>query len=296
MEKTQTVTAENNSDRIVAAEQKNIKKPGQHKPELYSDLFQNQQIVDGYVKKFKRRNDFLRHLYEFDIVKKYAFGDMCDCSIGIGRFIGRLPKVKSITGMDISQEFLDYVNKTYPDTKTFRHDMRNNFPQESSKYDTVMCLRTIFALSELRHILSEMRRICKPNGYIIIDYPRKRKEKILLTKDVTLNNVCDIKSPDEFFAEFQDMKLVKKVPLDMFFSSIKTGKVFSHITQDKPFKENLHRMIFFYFQKFFNSPKNRLPNRFWLMYEKLSYYFPFLALRNKATRHTRFLYIYKKVG
>ncbi|MEQ1789921.1 MAG: methyltransferase domain-containing protein, partial [Rickettsiales bacterium] len=247
-----------------------------------------------YVKKFNRRHEFLRHLYELKIIKRYAFGNMCDCSIGIGRFIGKLPKVKTNTGMDISQEFLDYVSKTHPETTIFQHDMRKPFPQETAKYDTVLCLRTIFALSELRHILTEMHRICKPNGYLIIDYPRKRKEKIVLTKEVTLKNICDISSPDEFFAEFPDMKLVKKIPLDMFFSSIKTGKVFSHIAQEKSFKENLHRLVFFYFQKYFNSARNRLPNSFWLMYERLSYYFPFLALRNRATRHSRFLYIYQK--
>lgn len=136
----------------------------------YSEHFANPAITAGYARKFDNAIDQLRHQIECHILAQYARGALFDCSVGSGRLVGLLPKVESYSGMDYSRPFLDHVRAQFPGIDVQWGDLTQGIERPDNSFDTVISLRTIFALGDPARILAEMVRVAKPGGLIIFDY------------------------------------------------------------------------------------------------------------------------------
>ncbi len=147
----------------------------QSAPEVarYAQLFQGCEAVTRYLKKLGNRIDVLRDEIELQILTRVLQGSVFDCTVGVGRFINRLPKVTGYDGMDLSVEFVEYVRQLHPQGKLFTADLTQPIPLESASYDNVLCLRSLSGIGRLATILPEMLRIVRPGGVLVIDYGRK---------------------------------------------------------------------------------------------------------------------------
>lgn len=182
----------------------------------YQDLWTHEDVVSAYTEKFESPLERLRHKYELSFLKKYCRGHIFDGSIATGRFIPELIKKHKISGMDFSSKFVQHISLTFPTVHVTQGDLRESIAQESGKYDTVMCFRTLFALPNPKAIIKEFKRICAPDGLIIFDFPSKAKSAI--RPDLSL----DSDWPD-FFLEDLGLEVIEHKRADMFFSALKPG-------------------------------------------------------------------------
>jgi len=213
---------------------------------LYSEHWTASGTAEKYKGKFKKKADRIRHKIEVKILKKYAQGDLFDCSIGTGRFIKPLKTlVKTYSGMDYSPAFLIYINQHFPNAKTFQADLEKSTGQSANYYDTTICLRTIFALRNPGFIVSEMKRITQKGGLIIFDYGKKERWHERLKIKVNTANVEKIITDNQ-------LKRMKIFKLDGLLGIVKKSDFLSRA---------------------FNSQYNIMPDAIYLLLEKISVLF-----------------------
>jgi SAM-dependent methyltransferase len=139
----------------------------------YARVFQGGDAVARYFRKLDNRIDRLRDAWEAEIFGARLRGRLFDCTIGVGRFIGRLPHVTTYSGMDLSPEFVSFVRSRYPRVEAQVGDLTQGIRQADDAYDSVLCLRSLSAIGCVDRILREMVRIARPGGLIAFDYGRR---------------------------------------------------------------------------------------------------------------------------
>ena len=154
----------------------------------YATLFQGTDAVAKYLRKLDNRIEALRHQIELDILQSIVKGHLFDCTIGTGRLISALPDISSYQGMDQSEEFVDYVNEMHGASIARIANLTLGIAEESDRYDTVLCLRSLSAIKHEREIIPEMIRIAKPGGRIIFDYGTRPATVIMRGETVTLDD------------------------------------------------------------------------------------------------------------
>jgi SAM-dependent methyltransferase len=182
----------------------------------YAAKFQGGDAVARYKRKLDNRFEISRHRLEHRLLSRYASGRVFDCTIGVGRFIGTLPRVASYTGLDISGEFVDYVNANFPGTHARQGDLTAGIPEPTDTYDCVICLRSLSAIGQIEAILQEMVRIAKPGGFVIADYGRKPTKTEIGGKTVAV----DGENLDAALAGLP-ARLVERVACDALTTRIK---------------------------------------------------------------------------
>jgi SAM-dependent methyltransferase len=153
----------------------------------YATKFQGAESVVRYQRKLDNRIDRLRHRIERDFLARYAKGDLFDCTIGVGRFIGALPDVKQYAGLDLSQEFVDYVRQSHQGVRAYVGDLTQTIDEPDDRFDCVICLRSLSAIGSTRAIVREMVRIARPGGLVILDYGRKPSRATLNGREVVID-------------------------------------------------------------------------------------------------------------
>ena len=90
-------------------------------------------------------------------------GDVIDVGCGRCKYKGLISgssQVKSYTGVDFYATQADVIA-----------DLNKKFPIEDNKFDTAICISVIEHLLEPQNALSEIARILKPNGYLLLSTP-----------------------------------------------------------------------------------------------------------------------------
>jgi SAM-dependent methyltransferase len=154
---------------------------------VYATKFQGAESVARYQRKLGNRIDRLRHDIERDFLARYAAGNLFDCTIGVGRFIGTLPQVKSYSGLDLSLEFVEYVRQSHQGVRAYVGDLTKTIDEPDNNFDCVICLRSLSAIGSTPAIIGEMVRIARPGGLIIVDYGRKPSRVTLNGQDVIID-------------------------------------------------------------------------------------------------------------
>lgn len=154
---------------------------------VYATKFQGAESVARYQRKLGNRIDRLRHRIERDFLARHAAGDLFDCTIGIGRFIGTLPNVRSYSGLDLSREFVEHVRQSHQDVRAYVGDLTKQIDEPDNRFDCVICLRSLSAIGSTRAIVREMVRIARSGGLIILDYGRKPSRATLNGQDVIVD-------------------------------------------------------------------------------------------------------------
>ena len=186
----------------------------------YSEHFANPVVTAGYEKKFDNAVDRLRHEIECEILSSFASGSLFDCSIGTGRFVGHLPKVSRYSGMDYSRPFLAHVREHFPGIDVDWGDLTEGILRSDNIFDTVLSLRTLFALGDPAPILAEMVRVAKPGGRIIFDYG-VRHERVQFGGHTIEVSPADIQS----LLPNLPVRVLQVVPLDALLLKMKRSRV-----------------------------------------------------------------------
>ena len=98
--------------------------------------------------------------------------DLLEVGVGTGLTLGRYPGDVNITGIDLSQEMLEKADTRELPTRTGRLELLRmdaealEFPDDS--FDCVVVPYVLSVTPDPRRLVSEIRRVCKPDGHILI--------------------------------------------------------------------------------------------------------------------------------
>lgn len=184
--------------------------------QAYARSFEGENRVNKHINKFKQRIDVIRDKIELSLISPYAYGDLFDCSIGFGRFVGRLPNIKTYSGMDNSESFVNHVRERYPEVKVSLGNLLDGIKQPDNTFDTVICIRTLPVLPEVDSILKDMARIAKPGGVIIITYGIKAVDSAInghsyVSCSYNIREIC----------QKNDLEIIARIKKDSLLGSLK---------------------------------------------------------------------------
>ena len=96
-----------------------------------------------------------------------------DAGCGNGHFTKLLSNAGfDAVGMDASGKAIENARKLHPELKFFHGAVdRGSWPFEDAGFDAVLATEVIEHVYDVRHAFSEMRRIVRPGGYIILTTP-----------------------------------------------------------------------------------------------------------------------------
>ncbi len=97
--------------------------------------------------------------------------DVLECACGTGLLTGVIaPRCKSLIATDFSVKMLKRAEKKYGKYANVRFEQANilQLSYPDGRFDTVIAANVIHLLDEPYQALSELERVCKPGGKIVI--------------------------------------------------------------------------------------------------------------------------------
>lgn len=94
-----------------------------------------------------------------------------DVGCGTGRWSLRLADAgATVTGIDFSTGMLDKARAKpgVADVRFVQHDLAKPLPFEDRAFDGVVCCLVLEHVPKLGPVLGEMKRVCRPDGFIVI--------------------------------------------------------------------------------------------------------------------------------
>jgi SAM-dependent methyltransferase len=144
----------------------------------------------------------LEHFHRYLFTLKFAKGrDVLDVASGEGYGSALLSQVaKSVIGIDIDHEAVAHANGSYGShTLSFRLGNATELPCDSASADLVASFETIEHLEDHGSFLSEMKRVLRPNGLLVISTP----DRPVYAQTLTEKNQYHLKELDRL--EFQSL-------------------------------------------------------------------------------------------
>ena len=94
-----------------------------------------------------------------------------DVGCGTGRWSFRLAAAgAAVTGIDFSTGMLEkaLAKPGAEDVRFVQHDLARPLPFEDNDFDGIVCCLVLEHVAELGPVFSEMKRVCRPEGFIVI--------------------------------------------------------------------------------------------------------------------------------
>jgi ubiquinone/menaquinone biosynthesis C-methylase UbiE len=118
------------------------------------------------------------HMHRYGWVQALCVGRrVLDIACGEGYGSALLAKAAaSVVGVDISSEVVSHATERYAAlcNLVFRQGSAICIPVDSSSVDLVVSFETIEHLAQQEEMLSELRRVLKPSGVLVISSPNKK--------------------------------------------------------------------------------------------------------------------------
>ncbi len=116
-----------------------------------------------------------------NLISPFIGESVLDLGCGTGLFLEYHDNLKKYLGIDISEDMLKHARKKFP-TADFQLGDMHSINQKDNSFDTIVCLYGTFSYSNKpKKLISEIKRLLKPNGYaIIMPYSLRVKNKCLL--------------------------------------------------------------------------------------------------------------------
>ena len=134
--------------------------------------FTGERVVPGEVEV----DLWNEHVARYALARKYAEGQrVLDIGCGTGYGAADLSRsATSVVGLDCSEEAIRYARAHYPVANlSFVPGSGSELPFASESFDLVTTFEVIEHLVNWRDLLSEVRRVIRPNGLVIISTPNR---------------------------------------------------------------------------------------------------------------------------
>lgn len=192
-----------------------------------------ERIYDDHIARYKFASQYVVNKKVLDVA----------CGTGYGSKYLLSQGAKEVVGVDISDEAIKYARQHYTDDKLIflKADATNlSFPE--SFFDVVVSFETIEHLENYQKYLSEINRILKTDGILLISSPNR----LVTSPDYPKRK----KSPDNpfHFVEFTETELI-----DLLKNNFKEIKVLGQRMINKIFILPLIRKFFFRLEDTFIS-------------------------------------------
>ena len=120
-------------------------------------------IMVEHIHRYKYANQFVRNLDVLDVA----------CGEGYGSKL-LSQSAKSVLGIDINQEIVNHAIRKYAsDNLYFRCGSAQSLPVDSQSFDIVVSFETIEHIREHEKMISEIRRVLRQGGLLLISSPAK---------------------------------------------------------------------------------------------------------------------------
>lgn len=137
------------------------------------------------------KNGLLKeHIKRYEFAARFAKGNVLDiaCGVGYGTQIllenDKDSKIEHITGVDLDNDTIEYARTNYPNEKVTYKVYDANSPDLKDKlgtFDTIISFETIEHLEEDEVFVSNLKKLLKPSGRLIISTPFGRGRGIACT-------------------------------------------------------------------------------------------------------------------
>lgn len=145
-----------------------------------SEAVATSTYVSNNLNKHTESNWFYRkHLESFYETLVEAVGEtkcesLLDAGCGEGFVVDLLakayPDVK-ITGIDVSEEAIEFAKKNFGDSARFRPGSVYKLPFSDKSFDTVLCSEVLEHLDDPNRAVAELRRVAR--NYVVISVPHE---------------------------------------------------------------------------------------------------------------------------
>ena len=152
---------------------------------LYGDDFTIDQIQDWYEKesegyadlgsKIKSNYNYFYHalneVHGFNKLKNKSFENVLGFGAAYGfEFDPIISKIKNLTIIEPSDNLLsEKIGNLIP--KYVKPEINGTLKFESNSFDLITCYGTLHHIPNVSHIINELIRVLKPNGYLLIREP-----------------------------------------------------------------------------------------------------------------------------
>ena len=154
----------------------------------------------------------LRSINQLEIVADFGCGYRGKL---LKKIVNIFSGVKSAVGLDLS------VNAITPEQKIklIKTDLNSPLPLADNSFDAVICSAVIEHLSNYRQALTEIHRLLKNGGYLILTSPAPQAKNILefLAFKLNLLSQAEIADHKKYFSAQE----LKKILQELSFSEIK---------------------------------------------------------------------------
>jgi phosphatidylethanolamine/phosphatidyl-N-methylethanolamine N-methyltransferase len=98
--------------------------------------------------------------------------EVLDVGVGTGNYLGAYPRESRVMGIDSAREMLDVATRRIDqhglNHVTLRHMDALDLKFDDNSFDYVSSFHTISVVEDARRMLTEMVRVCKPGGRLVI--------------------------------------------------------------------------------------------------------------------------------
>jgi SAM-dependent methyltransferase len=142
------------------------------------------------------RNAVIRRRLETTLKSEFAaHSKLLHAGCGSGQVDGNLHQHAEITAIDISPSALDIYRRENPDAAEIRHADLFSLPFDDGTFDGAYNLGVVehFGHDELKRVFSELHRVLKPGGKLVIFWPHARATSVMVLNSAhfVLNNVLN---------------------------------------------------------------------------------------------------------
>ncbi|MBN2560330.1 MAG: class I SAM-dependent methyltransferase [Phycisphaerae bacterium] len=102
-----------------------------------------------------------------------------DLGCGEGVLLNTFPPDTRVVGVDISGESLQRCRKLHPRQSVLQADASQRLPFPDQAFDLVVCTEVLEHVTHPANVVSEMWRVCGPNGRVILTVPIERPKLLV---------------------------------------------------------------------------------------------------------------------
>ena len=146
---------------------------------------------------FMRQEHLIRYKYASNFVKNKVVLDVA-CGSGYGCDILLKSGAKIVNGIDISEDAIVFCKTHFTDSKLIfkqNNSLNLDFPDDS--FEVITCFEFLEHIDQHEEFMSEMKRVLKPNGLLIISTPNTEIYGVDKIHDIKTDNPFHLKELDK---------------------------------------------------------------------------------------------------